>query len=109
MRSPRLNGRPGGGAHVDNSLPNRHFRDITALTGPATAGIITGPVEVMAVTTMTITSVGPSKLWLWRGDWHRDWFGDRHFRLHLATELRVRGLWRLGVSQMRRRLVSAEL
>ena len=53
--------------------------------------------------------VGPSKLCLWRGDWHRDWLGNRYFRVHLATELCVRELWRLGVSQMRRHLVSAEL
>ena len=33
--------------------------------------------------------------------------GDRLLRLCVATELHVRGVWRLGVSQLRRRLVSA--
>src|SRR4029079_19196386 len=35
--------------------------------------------------------------------------GDRLLRLCVATELHVRGVWRLGVSQLRRRLVSAAI
>jgi hypothetical protein len=38
MRSPRLNGRPGGGAHVDNSLPNRHFGDYNRPDRPGDGG-----------------------------------------------------------------------